>query len=355
MARIVSFVLLVAILLFFAVLFFQVLAEFLLPLFLAVLIAVLFSPIHEAIRRRIGNRDRWAAAISLALVILLILGPLLAIVIQAGREGAVFYRHLQKSPVDLQAVAEKVAMAGQRVGITLDAHELQQTVVARLQQWLGPLAVSTTQTLGNILIGLIVMLVCLYFFLADGPGMARDIVRLIPIDEKYQEQLIGEFSKVTRAVVLANVAAAAVQAMLLAIGLHLASVQPVFLLAVLTMLLAMIPFVGAAAVWLPVSAWLVFIEQRTGAGIMLGLYGACVVSTIDNVIKPYILHGSSNLHPLLALLSVLGGVKALGPIGIFVGPMAIVFLLTMLKIVQRELQEMSAERRETKAGPTGRS
>ena len=60
----------------------------------------------------------------------------------------------------------------------------------------------------------------------------------------------------------------------------------------------------------------------------------------DNVIKPYVLHGQSNLHPLLALLSVLGGVATLGPIGILVGPMVVAFLQTLLKILQREMRDL---------------
>jgi predicted PurR-regulated permease PerM len=72
----------------------------------------------------------------------------------------------------------------------------------------------------------------------------------------------------------------------------------------------------------------------------LAIWGGAVVSTIDNLIKPYILHGQSNIHPLFALLSVLGGVTALGPIGILVGPMVVVFLQTLLKILQRELLDL---------------
>ena len=63
----------------------------------------------------------------------------------------------------------------------------------------------------------------------------------------------------------------------------------------------------------------------------------------DNFIKPYILHGETNLHPLLALLSVIGGVAALGPIGILIGPMVVVFLQTLLKILQRELSLMDGD------------
>ena len=60
----------------------------------------------------------------------------------------------------------------------------------------------------------------------------------------------------------------------------------------------------------------------------------------DNVIKPYILHGQSNIHPLFALLSVLGGVSTLGPIGIVIGPMVVAFLQTLLKILQREMTHL---------------
>jgi predicted PurR-regulated permease PerM len=69
-----------------------------------------------------------------------------------------------------------------------------------------------------------------------------------------------------------------------------------------------------------------------------------VISTSDNIIKPYILHGQSNLHPLLALVSVLGGVVALGPIGVFVGPMAVVFLQVVLQMVNTELQQLGMHR-----------
>ena len=77
---------------------------------------------------------------------------------------------------------------------------------------------------------------------------------------------------------------------------------------------------------------------------MLAVYGAAVVSVIDNVIKPMVLHGRSNLHPLLALLSILGGVKALGPIGIFVGPMVVTFLYVLLVMMQKEIDVLTGDK-----------
>jgi hypothetical protein len=101
-----------------------------------------------------------------------------------------------------------------------------------------------------------------------------------------------------------------------------------------------VPFAGAVAVWVPVCLYLYFYQGHTVAAVGLALYGGIIVSQADNVIKPYVLHGQSNLHPLLALLSVLGGVQALGPIGILVGPMVVVFLQVLLRLVQREMSSI---------------
>jgi len=164
--------------------------------------------------------------------------------------------------------------------------------------------------------------------------------QMTPLDDEHEDELIAEFQNVSRAVVLATILSALAQGALSGIGFYFAGVDSVILLMVLTTVLALVPFVGAAAVWVPCSAWLIFIDGQWSGGIFLAIFGVGVISLADNVIKPFILHGQSNLHPLWALLSVLGGVAALGPIGILIGPMVVVFLQTLLKILQREIASM---------------
>jgi predicted PurR-regulated permease PerM len=126
----------------------------------------------------------------------------------------------------------------------------------------------------------------------------------------------------------------------------LPSEAPIYLLIALTMVLAIVPLVGAFGMWGPVCLWLLLLGNGDGQPIgsnwllVLGFatYCAVVVSGLDNLIKPYVLHGQANLHPLLALLSILGGVNVLGPIGILVGPMLVSFLQALLSIFQREME-----------------
>lgn len=199
----------------------------------------------------------------------------------------------------------------------------------------------------KIIVGTVIMIIAVYFFFAEGPAMLTTLMRLSPLDDTYERELLKEFDGICRAVVTATLLAAVVQGLLAGFGFWLAGLDSVFLLMLLTTVFAMVPFVGAATVWVPASLWLYFYEDRFWPAVLLAIYGAGIVSTSDNVIKPLVLSGTSNLHPLLALLSVLGGVQVMGPIGIFVGPMIVVFFKTMLDILQRELTSIERNRSAT--------
>lgn len=221
-----------------------------------------------------------------------------------------------------------------------------KTVIGQLQTYIQPKLVSVTSATGEFLlqtaIGLAILIVALYFFLVDGPGMVRTLMRLSPLDDRYEQKLLAEFDRTSRAVVLATVLSALAQGILASLGYYFCGLGSIVLLFFLTTFMALIPFFGAASVWAPCCIWLGFVEERWGPALALAFYGALVVSSIDNVIKVFVLHGRSQLHPLLALLSVLGGVQVFGPIGILVGPMVVVFLQTTLEILNHELSRYEA-------------
>jgi predicted PurR-regulated permease PerM len=222
-------------------------------------------------------------------------------------------------------------------------HEFINKEASKIQPMLVSITGTTTTWFATQFFNATITILAVYFFLADGPRMVQTVMRLSPLDDRYEQELLDEFVSVSRAVVLATMLSAAAQGLLAGAGYWLAGLDAVFLLTVLTAVLAFVPFVGAFAVWGPVCVWLCFVEERPIAAIVFVVYGAAVISMADNVIKPYVLHGRSRLHPLLALLSVLGGVKALGPIGILVGPLIVAFLQTLLNILHRELTHFDRE------------
>jgi len=333
----VSFAVLLALVAVFGLLSLRVVSSFLLPLLLAAMLVVIFGPLHRRLRDRIAAPEWVAALLTTLFVLVIVLVPLVLLVARAGGDAVKMLRSptgLKLDPAVLDGLVERVNDA---TGLHVTAEQVNGEVSRIAEDYIGPVAARTPVVIAKGLIGLVVMTVALFYFLADGRRMLAAVMRLIPLDSHYQWQLLQEFEEVSRAVVSSTLLAAIVQATLAGFGFWVAGLANVFLLTLLTFFGALVPFVGAAAVWGAASLYLLFFAKNTLAAAGLGLWGLCVVSTVDNVIKPIVLHGQSKLHPLLALLSVLGGVGAMGPIGIFVGPIAVAFLQAALTMLQTEL------------------
>lgn len=351
MPRLVSFIVLVAVLLLVTALFFRVMLEFLVPMFLAAVLVVVFRPLHKWFQLKLAGHPRLAAAATTLTIVLIVLLPSVAIGWNAYLEVATFVRQVvEQEPTELKNKIERANLVVTdglqeyfNIRLSVDSDQAFEALQELLRNWAGAALVGAQWLLVafvRLVVGLVIMIISIYYFLADGPAMIVTIMHLSPLDDRYELELFERFNNISRSVVVATLLSAFVQGVLAGIGYYFAGIHAVFALTGLTMLLAVVPFLGAASVWVPTAAWLFFAEGRMGAAIGLTLYGAAVVSTIDNVIKPYVLHGQSNLHPLLALLSVLGGVAALGPIGILVGPMAVAFLQALLGMLRREIHEI---------------
>lgn len=225
-------------------------------------------------------------------------------------------------------------------------HQVREFVQPQLLSFTS----ATGEFVGSVIIGAAILVISLYFFLVDGPAMVHTLMRLSPLDDRYELKLLTEFERTSRAVVLATVLSALAQGILATIGYYFAGLSSIVLLFLLTSFLALIPFLGAASIWFPAAVWLGVVDERWGAALGLALYGAVIVSSVDNLIKVFVLQGGSQLHPLLALLSVLGGVQVFGPIGILVGPMVVVFLQTTLEILNHELSDFVPNGEESGSG-----
>lgn len=221
-------------------------------------------------------------------------------------------------------------------------------LIDQLVNYIQPRVLSLTGATGSFfartLFDGIILIIATFFFLCDGPVMINHLMRLSPLNDDYEQELLLEFDRISRAVVLATILSAIAQGLTAGLGYYIAGVPSFPLLTMLSIAFALIPFVGPAIIWAPVCLYLTFIEERTTAAILLALWGVLVVGTIDNLVKAVVLHGQSQLHPLLALLSVLGGVTTLGPVGIVVGPMVVAMLQTLLGILQRELVQFEEVR-----------
>lgn len=340
MTRLVSFGVILGLVVLFGLLSLRVLAAFLVPLLLAAMLVVIFGPLHRRLRDRLQVPQWLAAGLTTAIVLVIVLAPLALLLARAGADATEVLRRPEGVRLDPQALDKLVAGINDTSGLHITADGVNEELRRVAEEVAGPIAKRAPAVIAKFLIGVVVMIVSFFYFLADGPRMLEGVTRLMPLDRRYQWQLLAEFEEISRAVVSSTLLAAIVQAVLAGVGYAVAGLDGVFLLTLLTFFGALVPFVGAAVVWGSASLYLLFFVQDTWAAVGLALWGSLVVSTIDNVIKPLVLQGQSKLHPLLALLSVLGGVGALGPVGIFVGPIVVAFLQAALTMLQAELDDL---------------
>lgn len=349
MTRLISLAMLIGLVVLFGLLSLQVMAAFLLPMLMAGMLVVIFGPLHRAIQRRFRGPAWVAAGLTTIAVLVIVLVPVGFLVVRAGSDAITLVRTPDGLRLDPAVLEGLVATFNDTTGLKVTPDDVNQELRKLAEEWLGPAVAVAPVKVGKAIVGLVVMIVAFFYFLAEGPRMLAAVTRLVPLDIRYQWQLLQEFEEISRAVVTATLLAAAVQATLAGIGFAVAGLDNVFLLTLLTFVLSMVPLLGAASVWLPASLYLLFFVQNTWAAVGLMAWGLLVVSTLDNVIKPIVLQGQSKLHPLLALLSVLGGVAALGPIGIFVGPIAVAFLQAALTMLAVEIDSLERSDRASQA------
>lgn len=341
MARFMSLGVIIGLVVVFGLLSMRVMASFFLPLLLAAMLVVVFGPLHRWLRERLSGPDWLAAGLTTAFVLLLVFAPVGLIAARAIGDAMEMFQGPSDPRLDPMVLERLVGGVNEATGLSLTADAVNAELRQLAEEVIAPIATGTPVVIVKVVIGLVVMVVSFFYFLLDGRHMTAAVTRLIPLDRRYQWQLLAEFEEISRAVVSSTLLAAVVQAALAGIGYAVAGLDGVFLLTMLTFFGAMVPFIGAAMIWGTASLYLLFFAQQTWAAVGLALWGGLVVSTIDNVIKPVVLQGQSKLHPLLALLSVLGGVGTLGPIGVFVGPIVVAFLQAALTMLQTELDSMS--------------
>ena len=201
------------------------------------------------------------------------------------------------------------------------------------QQYAGVVAQQVLGLLLALLSGLAELVLAIllsFFFYRDGARMAAGVEGLAGrIAGPQARRLIQLTANVTTGVVYGLLGTAVAQGVMTGFGLWIAGVPQPVLLAVLAGVISILP-VGAPLVWLPASIWL-FAQGSTGWGIFLLVYGAAGISSVDNVIRPWLISRGADLPLLLTILGALGGVFAFGFLGLFLGPVLLAVGYTLLR------------------------
>ncbi len=319
-------------------------SPFLKAIFLAFVLAIAFAPLHQWITRRI-RRANTAALVTTSVVMLFILVPFILVSLRLVGEAASLYSSLSQQwragtawYNSLTGMSEALQRAAEHTGIPVQ--QLKSGIAARAQQfgaWLVGMAGWAARGAVQQMITAALVFLVLFFFLRDRKEFRRGLFGLLPLPPRR----VLELTAIVHASIVANIygmfAVGLIQGVLTAIGFWVTGLRAPLLWGVMALIFSFVPLVGPILVWMPGAAVLAM-QGDMGKAIGLFAWGAIVISGADYVVRPRVAGGRErvNANRLLVLLSFLGGVKAFGVIGIFVGPVVLSLIIALLRIFREE-------------------
>ena len=309
--------------------------------FLALVLSIAFNPLHAWVTRRVRSNNIAALATTI-LIMLCILVPMILISLKVLTEAGSLYSSLALKWRSgdwyggLGRISEALQRTAERTGIPIA--QLKSAVAGRVEllgAWLVSMANSAARVAVHQMITALLVFLILFFLFRDQEEYRRGLFGVLPL----QPRRVLELTKTINECITANIygmfAVGLVQGILTAIGFWATGIGAPLLWGLMAMILSFVPLVGPSLVWAPGCLALVAQGDWIKAVALL-LWGAIIVSGADYLIRPKLAGGSIKLNRLLILLSFRGGVKALGAIGIFVGPVTLSLIVALFRILREE-------------------
>ncbi len=318
-------------------------APFLKPITFSVILAIVFYPVYARIERWSRNRT-FAALFSTAFVILLIAGI------------SIFLGHAVISGLgDLYQSLKNPGNARERLGLyvvtlferaagwisqyySTSVPGLQEAISSQAQKIVSNLLAMSVSAVGGItsqFVNALISFFILFFMFRDGRAMLRRVAVVVPLR---RDQVIRLYTcvKVTlNAILYGTVAIAVIQGALTAIAFAILGISSPALWGVVTSLCALLPVIGTAIVTAPAIVMLI-VNGHWVKGVILLVWALIIVHPVDNIVRPYLIGGRTKQPTLYVFFALLGGLKAFGSLGIFIGPLILALTMALFRFLREE-------------------
>lgn len=299
------------------------------------------QPYYRWIATKLGHRRELAAVLTTVIFGILFMVVLALMIWVLSREVYEVINLLQdrtRSGSLSDVIGEAPARWLERLGVNRAAvmRHAQQEISAA-SNWAATAAGVVLSTTSTAVLGGVVGLMTMYYVLVEWPRLPVRLERVLPLDPRHTRALIIEFRDVGRSALIGTVMTAAVQGVTAGIGYAICGVPHAVTWALVTALASLIPAIGTALVWIPIGLYLAFSGHSGLAAIELIWGTLVVVGVSDYVIRPRLVGGHGQGHPLLMLIALLGGIEVFGLAGLIVGPVLMSLFVAILRIYEREV------------------
>jgi predicted PurR-regulated permease PerM len=310
--------------------FIAIMLPFYSAIFWAVVLVIVFFPLHVRLEALLGGRRNMAAALSVLICLCLVIIPGLFILRSLVQQGNNIYQRIQSGEIDLPGLLQKlqdalpVFIQDRLRELELNGFgELWNSISSGVMQggsFFAGHALSVGQNALQFVVAFGIMLYLLFFLFRDGRSLTRTIRTALPLSDIHTTRFAAKFISVVRATVRGNIIIAIIQGAIGGSAFWALGLQPALLWGVLMSFLSLLPAVGSAMVWVPAVIYLVLTGALIKAAILTSV-GVLVIGMIDNILRPPLVGKETRLPDYVVLISTIGGISLIGINGFVIGPL----------------------------------
>jgi predicted PurR-regulated permease PerM len=307
-----------------------ILKPFLTIIILSLAIAYMTFPLQKRFRKYL-NENITAGLLTLALL-LIILIPIIILGNALLTETTKLY--VSTNQETFQTLLEKINIT---LSPEIQSHlnEITKTATSYLMSGLASFIFS----IPNLIINFFIAIVIIFFTLRDGDKVINKILEIFPIEETYKQKFIKRITTTLESLFYGIISLSLIEGFVALIGFYLLGIKSPLILALAIIMTAILPGIGATVVWIPLTIF-ALIQGNITQAILIALFGSIILSTlIDTFLRAKILGMRANIHPLIVIIGVIGGLAAFGPTGIIIGPLVLSLLELAIEIYRETKHE----------------
>jgi len=332
------FIVLVAIAILLGYLSYQILKPFFSAIAWGIVFTMLFYPLYRLLLGRV-KKAFVASLLTLCVILILILGPFSYMTYVIAQEAEAALKTAQAGQFDPFRTFMENPYTGKIITrvlttFSINVADLQQTVVAGISKFNSEILTKVTAGVGNIIsfgFDFVLMVLVVFFLLEDGPAFLTKFGDFLPFSGEEKRRLIEQIRGIVVSTIYGGVTVALVQALIGGFAFLFLGIPSPALWGMAIFLTSFIPVVGTLVIWGPATIYLL-LHGAFGKALILVLVGIFGISMIDNILRPLIVKGRTRLPTLLIFLSILGGIKFFGFIGLILGPLVIAVFISVLEM-----------------------
>ncbi len=327
-------------------LFYRVIVPFFVPIAWAAVLVIIFFPLYERLLGKIKSRGVASLLITI-LILAVIIGPITYLFVALVNEAAdavarvnEMYKTGQLDDI-LSVDLPWLETATEKLRPYYDLSKMNLDEIARdaIDKVGGLILNQTSWLIANgtkAVFYFCLMVFTMYYFFKDGERIISRAKRLVPLSSDQVEATFRQLHDVIQATMYGGVVVALIQGLLGGTLFAILGItSPVFWGAIMAFL-SIIPFLGAFVIYIPAGI-ILLVGGSYIKGILVIAIGTVVISQIDNVIRPLLISGRTEIHPLLLFFSIMGGIVLLGLLGLVIGPLIAAVFVTLIRIIDLRL------------------